>query len=198
MEKLSLSQKKIIIHAGIFILALSLAWFFLYSPSRENLSKAKQEFLAVEEEIHEIESLVDGSVPIDQSLSMLKERYQELDSKFPDKEEETLRALSDFAQKLNIDIVSIKPQRKRIVWEKEEEEAVQVDGKVCQCVTVSIDIRCFYQDLVKYVEVLKKELPAFMVVASVRLIKDKSRVKELKLTRDKLNVILIVELYLLS
>jgi len=198
MEKLSSSQKKIIIQAGIFILALSLAWFFLYSPSRKNLNEAKQDFSAVEQEIQEIESLVDGSVPIAESLSMLKEKYQELDSKFPDKEEETLRMLSDFAQKMNIDIVSIKPQRKRTVWRKEEEEAVQVDGKICQCVTVSIDVRCFYQDLVKYIEMLKKDLPAFMVVESVRLLKDKTRVKESKLTRDKLNVILIVGLYLLS
>jgi len=198
MEKISLNQKKILIQLGIFIVALSLVWFFLYLPSIKSADKARKELSAIEKEIGEIESMLDDSVPIDESLIQLKEKSEKLDNLFPDKEEETLRAISEFAQKLNINIVSIKPQQKKIIWKKEEEEALQVDGKICQSVTVSIQMTSFYQDLVKYIEMLDKELPAFMVVESVKLIKDKVRVRELKLNRDRLNVTLNIGIYLLS
>ena len=198
MEKISLNQKKILIQVGIFIVALSLVWFFLYLPSIKSADKARKELSAIEKEIREIESMLDDSVPIDESLTCLKERCEDMKNLFPDKEEETLRAISEFAQKLNINIVSIKPQQKRIIWKKEEEEALQVDGKICQCVTVSIELRSFYQDLVKYIEMLDKELPAFMIMESVKLIKDKVRVKQLNLNKDKLNVTLNIGIYLLS
>jgi len=199
MEKMTLSQKKTIIQVIVFVLMLFAAWFFLYLPPNNSMKTVKSELLETEKQIEEIERMIDKTTPINESLDLLRERHARLKGKFPEKEEESLRVLSDFARKFNIDVISTKPQAKKIVYRKDKEEPVKIKGKILQQVYVSIEMKCYYQDLVSYIEMLKNDLPAFMMVESVKIIKDKTKEKNSgSAAKFKLNVILNLSLYLLS
>ena len=112
--------------------------------------------------------------------------YKDFSSKFPEKEEESLRILSDIARNLNIEIISISPKPKRVF-----EAAGRVEEKICQFISVSMEMRGTYFNLVKYIESLKKDLPAFLSIEELRIKKE-------RIEGSLLNIMLTFKLYLLS
>ena len=121
---------------------------------------------------------------------LLETRYKELNSKFPEKEEGALGALSDLAKKHKIEIRSIRSQPKSFFLD-ENAQKIEIDGKVCQIFLVSMEIRTSYRDLVEYIDALKEYLPAYVTIESMRINKEASG-------SLKLNVALDLALYLLS
>ena len=73
----------------------------------------------------------------------------------------------------------------------ENNQKVEIEEKTCELVPVTIEMKCFYKDLVKYIETLKKSLPAFISIERLRINKDKSGI-------PRLNIVLDLNLYLLS
>ena len=56
---------------------------------------------------------------------------KKLDEKFPSKEEESLRALSDIANRLGVQIIAIKPGQKNSFLDADK-KPVKLAGRVCQ------------------------------------------------------------------
>ncbi len=162
--------------------------FFIYLPSSNRVAQIKKELSTVESQISEIEATISQSKSMDEGISLLRERFRELNNKFPPKEQEAIKAISGLARKLNIEIISIRPQPKKDFFD-ENNNNVEIDGKTCQSIFVSIEMSCFYKDLVRYIHSLKEDLPAFVSIQNLLVNKSGT---------SKLNVILDINLYLLS
>lgn len=165
------NQKRIIIMsaAGLFIFLLF--WVFLYFPSNREIARLKRELALTQRQIQGIEILLAGSKSRDEAVYSLKQRQQYLDSKFPQKEEESLRIITEVARKMNINVVSLQPGLRAEFLDGSGKQ-VLIDGKAVCYLPITIEVVCFYKDLVNYLTELKNVLPAFVSVSSLNINKD--------------------------
>lgn len=190
IRNLSPSQKKIIIISLVVVLAFLFFLLFIYLPTKNTVLKIKSELFDKERQIQEIETMLGDAKSLDEGIRLLKERHQRINKKFPQKEEEGIKILSDFARKLNIQILSIEPKPKQEFLD-ENNNKVTIEGMTCQSLLVSIEMSCLYKDLVRYIQVLKESLPAFFTIETLKINKDKSGTL-------RLNVKFDINLYILS
>ena len=173
MQKLTASQKKINITAIVMVLIFLSGWLLIYFPRQNKLRQLKNELSRMEGQIQQINALLGDNTTIDEGIRLFTERSRRLDAQFPHEEEEPIRWLSDSARKHNLGIVSIKSQPK-ILFQDEKQKPIEVEGKSCQVVGVSMEIKGSYRDLIEYMESIKKSLPTYVTVEKVRIYKDSS------------------------
>jgi len=191
MKKINDSQKKTIIYGAIAGGVFLIFWIFLYGPSRSHANRLKSRLLIVQGEVQDIESMVDRDRPVSESINLLRERQKELENKFPEKEEQSLRGLSDIARSLDIEVISISPQQKKTFLDDSNAQT-KIKGKTCQRVYVGMKIRCSYEGLVRFIGALKKDLPAFVTVEHLEIQKYATG------SRKRLSVVLELNLFLLT
>lgn len=189
-KKISLTQKKIIFIFAIVISAFLLFYFFVYSPAKNKVASLKQELSGVQGQIKAIEAITREAKTMEAGIALLETKYQQLSAKFPLKEEEVIKILSDLAPASNIEIISIRPESKTLFLDAGNQK-IEIDGKSCQKVFVSIELRGIYHDLVKYLDSVKESMPAFINIEGVKISKDSA-------ATVKLNINLGVSFYLLS
>jgi len=190
MKKLNPSQQKNIIATVITVAVLIAAGVFIYLPEHNKLDQIKEQLTAVEYQIRQVQGAADTNKAIEEKIKALQARYQFVESKFPSREYEALRLLSDFARKVNIDILSIRSEPKAMLLD-EDQQKIEADGKVCQKLPVSVELKCRYQDLLIYMAMLKESLPSYVMVEGLRVRKDETGASKLNITLDLI-------LYLLS
>ena len=190
IKKVSSTQKMIIIISLIVILVFLFFWFLIYLPSKKEVTRIKSQLSDLNNQIRQIEAITSQTTLTDEGIRIIRQRHQQLIDKFPQKEEESLRMLSDLAGNLNVELVSIKPQPKTVFLDQNK-NAVEIEGRVCQKVYVSIEIKSLYKDLVKYIQTIKESLPAFISIEKLNIGKD-------RLQAPKLKVLLELNLFLLS
>ena len=139
------------------ILVFFMAWLFIYHPAKEKIEQLKTELDNLEDQIRQIEVRVGEGKTMGEGIKALEARLQQINTKFPEKEEEGLGLLSHYAQKQNVEILSIKSETK-----KRCAKAGKVAGKSCYEVPVSLVMKGTYQGLVLYMEALKESLPAYI------------------------------------
>ncbi len=167
------TQKKIILAAAIVTSVFLIFCFFIYVPGKKQISNLRQELMGKQKEIDDIQAIVSQGDSLEQSIARLKEKCTLLEGKFPLKEEDTLGAISDLARKAKINLASVSPSPKKIVVD-ENQKNLTLDGKACQSLSVIISFDCSYRDLVKYIELLKEDLPSFAIVESLEANKNNS------------------------
>ena len=191
LEQITQAQRKIIFAAvidlSVFILFLSL----IYMPSRRKVAKLKAELQSIEQEVAEIKKIASQAGSLEKSITLFKDRYSVLQGKFPAKEEEAISKISDLARQLRINIISLKPGAKQVVF-SEGKEGLAIEQKVCHNILVAIEMDCTYAELVKYLELLNEELPALVTVETIEIANGGP------VTPGKLRVNLSFNLYLLS
>jgi len=190
MKKITVAQRKIIFLTTIVALAFSAVWFLVYLPERNRLHQFKEQLADVENQIRQVQGDAQANKAVEEKIKLLQERYQYVETKFPLKEYEALRLLSDFARKVNMDILSIRSEPKEIFLD-EAQQKIEVEGRVCQKLPVSVELKCRYQDLLAYLEMLEDFLPAYVTVEGLRIRKDEAGSFKLDMTLD-------LNLYLLS
>lgn len=189
-EKMKSPQKKIIFIGLIVFFTLIIFWVFVYLPTQNTVSRVKKELLDIEAQILEIETIMSRGRSMQDNIGLLRERVRVLERKFPAKEEEGLRSLSDLADKLNIEIVSLKPAPKEEVLDAKSQKTI-IEDKVCQKLAVSIEMKSNFKNLIRYITALKKSSPVFVTIDQLKINKD-------TLEGAKLNIVLDLSLYLLS
>jgi hypothetical protein len=165
------NQKQIIIMSAAVLFVFLLFWVFLYYPSSKEISSLKNELISTEQQIKGIEIFLSGSQSRDEAIRKLKERQLYLSNKFPDKEEESLRLIPEIARKMNINVVSLQPGQ-RSEFLDEAGKQVLIDGKKASYLPISMEVVCFYKDMVKYLTELKSILPAFVSVINLNARKE--------------------------
>ncbi|MDD5560671.1 MAG: hypothetical protein PHT50_00865 [Candidatus Omnitrophica bacterium] len=165
------NQKNIIIVSGAGLFVFLLLWIFLYLPSSKEISKLRKELISTQQQIKGIEMLLAGSKSREEAIRLLKEKQQYLNNKFPQKEEESLRLITEVARRMNISVVSLQPGL-RAEFLDQSGKPVLIDGKTVYFLPITIEIICFYKDLVDYLSELKNALPAFVSVINLNIEKD--------------------------
>ena len=110
--------------------------------------------------------------------------------KFPSREEEALRLVSEFARARGISIISMK-SRPKTEFLDVENKSVGMEEKICRILPVSIELTSSYKDLGQYIEILNESLPAYVTIEKLKIRKESG-------TASDLRIILELNLYLLS
>ncbi len=104
----------------------------------------------------------------DKVLNYFREIARGLDRKFPDTAEKSLLMLTDYANKFGVRVVRVQPESpKKVV--NARGRAMGADGKICYGVEVSLRFKGEYYNLIKYLDALRKVLPAFLVVRNISI-----------------------------
>lgn len=186
MLKITPTQKRIIGVTTVVVLAFVLVWSFVYLPARSKAAQLQSELKDLEEQIQQIEVMGTEGKTIGEGIIALETKYRQINIKFPEKEEEGLGLLSEFAQKQNLEVLSMGSQPKKSCTFAEK-----FDGKSCYEVSVSLVMRGTYPSLVLYMETLKKTLPAYVTFNRLGISKEGSAAAIININLD-------LRLYLLS
>lgn len=165
------AQKKIIFIALIIAIASLGLWFIIYLPAKTTLRQTQDEFLKAEGQIKEIEEILRRANTSVEAMKLLKEKYRRLDNKLSSRQEEAMKILSEPARRLNVEVISVSPRPQGVFVDKENQK-ISLEGKTCKVVPVSMGIRCFYKDLVKYIEALNQAAPVFITVEKILIKRD--------------------------
>ena len=162
------AQKKILIVGLSALAAFIIFWVFVYLPAESSVKKLKAKLIDLEGKIFRIEAIIGEENSFEEGFNALEEEFQRLERMLPDSEEDTLRAISDAAHRLGIDIISIKPQPKVPF---SEEEDVTIDGRPCEKMAISIIIRSKFKELGEFFEILRKDIDQLLTVERVGIAK---------------------------
>lgn len=165
------NQKNIIIMSAAALFVFLLFWIFLYFPSSKEIASLKNELISMQQQIQGIEIFLSGSQSRDEAIRALKARQLYLSNKFPLGEEESLRLIPEIARKMNIDVISIRPGL-RTEFLDEAGKQVIIDGKTASYLPITMEVTCFYKDMVAYLTKLKSLLPAFISVVNLDVRKE--------------------------
>lgn len=193
MQKIGITkhQKKIFKIVGIVVSAFAVFIIFIYIPAEKKLARLKGEYLIIQTEINEFNKSIGEGKPLEQVILSLKGRLEVLDKKFPEKEEVVFRDLSTLAEGLGIEVLSVRPEKKRVVTEIEN-VPVSIEGCLIQEMPISVNLRASYKALGEFLKNLKENSSSFIRVDSIRVGKTSDRGSTL------LNVNLNLNTYLIS
>lgn len=190
MKKIILSQNTAVNLTGAAVLVLLALWLPMYRSAGRSINQLRSELTATENQIRQIEAGADKGLSLRERGRSFDTNAQPIDSQFPQQKEESLRLLSEFARKLNIEIVSLRSQPTAACLDIDKKK-IAIEGMGCQRLSVSVELRGSYKDLLKYIETLKESLPAYFTAEKLRMAKDISGA-------SRLNITLELNLYLLS
>jgi len=165
------SQRKIIIISLSVLVIFLLLCVLLFLPASKEIEILKNELISTDQQIQGIEILIAGSQSRDEAIRLLKEKQQYLSNKFPKKEEESLRLIPEIARKMNIDVISMQPGSRSELLDETGKQIV-IENKVANYLPITLEVSCYFKDLVKYALELKAILPAFTNVNSLRIRKE--------------------------
>ena len=168
MLKIAFFQNRMVLVGGAVALVFSLVWFFIYLPSKERIENLETEFNEIYGHVERIEDIILKAKTVDEGMLLLQQKDEAVGSKFPDEEESCLKMLSSLARQSKINITSLNPSEKT-PFLGEDGKPIVIFGKVCQKVSVSLNIKSSYADFLKYIEILKESLPAHFTVEKLTM-----------------------------
>ncbi len=175
----------------ISIVGVLLFAFILFGrPRWIHLQNIKAEFLKMQRQIHQVESVLTQGSPLEEQIRFFDHRNKYINNAFPAKEEETLGKLSDMARKYRLQVSTVRIQPVEPFLNSEQNE-VMIDGKKCQTIIIAIQMSGSFKDFVDYLEHVKNSLPAYVTVERLDLQKQGT-------SPPALNILLELKLYLLS
>lgn len=152
-------EAAIITMAAIVILFIIIFWLSVYSPAKKRMNDLKNQFNTLESEMKKIEAMAEGGKSLDTAYTEFYRRLTALDAKIPREERTTLGDLSAQADKMNIEVSSIRPERV-----KESGLPVKIEARDVKAMPISMHIICDYITLGEYLNALRDTLPALISV----------------------------------
>jgi len=154
-----------IISVSAFLLFLFF-WLFLFMPAHKQVAALKNELILADQQIQSIELLLAGAQSQDQVVRLLKEKQRYLSNKFPQKEEEGLRLIPELARKMDIDIISLLPGTRTELLDASNKQ-IAIENRAVSYLPVTLELSCYFKDLVKYAIELRTTFPAFTSINSL-------------------------------
>ena len=165
-------------------------WILIYTPRVQELHSLKINFNDSQTQIQTIEDTIARGKSLNEGVRRLKELSQTLETKFPQREEEGLRLISDLARSNHVEILSLKIQPKNIMLDSEQKE-IKIQGRSSQTVLVVLEMKGNFKDLVRYLDVLKDKVPNYLTVEQLKISKETAEA-------TILNISLEIYLYFLN
>ena len=181
---------------GIFLWILGLVglsalfFLFMYRPAVHRLQDKKDEVEQIDDHLRWVNQTIESEKDPEHVFQRFIIDGQELGRRFPSSAEKSLLALADYANKFHVRISQVQAGEPRKVF-KARGMRFNADGKKCWGVHVSLKFQSEYYNLVKYIETLRKALPAYMVI-------DRMEIDNGFTTTPKLSGTIELYLYLLE
>jgi Tfp pilus assembly protein PilO len=145
--------------AFFILLCIAVFWAFIYSPARTKVVRLKGELAAIQSEIDKIERVSGGEKNLDKAYEKLYKQFTDLEEKLVKEAGAVLSALSSEADRMNIEVLVIKPEKV-----KPSKLPVKVQGRSVIEMPISINLRCDYITFGEYINVLSEKLNAVVNV----------------------------------
>jgi len=153
-----------------YIVALAFLIFivFIYLPLNKRLSMLKNELHSIEMQVSQIKKAVGEGRPLEEAITFFKNRLEILDRKFPDKDETILRELSTLAVKTGVEVVSMRPQKKKII---QDINGLPIKINVCyvQEMPITMNLKAPYKTIGEFVKLLREDFPVFVRIDMVHM-----------------------------
>jgi len=170
IQKDRITFSQIVIFAwGLSIVILVVLFYqFVVAPADSRVLDIQDRVDLVESRLKWITQTTEMVQAPEKVLNYFREADRELDRRFPATAEKSLLMLTDYANKFGVRIERIQPEAPRQVVNSRG-GVLGADGKVCYGVQVAIKFKGEYYNLIKYLEALRKVLPAFLVVRNISI-----------------------------
>lgn len=167
-RKVTGAQALVLLWAAGLLLGTLLLTRFAYIPLRDRLAAEEAKLFLVERRLGWLEEVIAAAKEPEQAMNLLTKTKQELSRKFPDSEQRSLLLLSDYANKFRVQMTQIRNEPPQIFKDSRGKEIV-VDQKTCFYVYTTMKLKADYMNLIKYLDVLGKVLPAYMTVERLEI-----------------------------
>ena len=161
-------HKNIIIAAAIVGLLFILFLVLVYLPSKNKINKLNAEIFAVQAEISRIRGGLDKNKSMEQNIIGLNEKLKDINVKLPPKEEIILRELTDAAKKFGIEVVSMSPEKKKVVTDIDG-SPVRVKDYFVKEMSVSMTAKTYYKKLGDFLIYIRENFPVAARVKDVSM-----------------------------
>ena len=188
MNTTGAAQKKFFITIAAMLIGLCASGFFIYLPRTAAIVRLKAELRTLEKRIQSFERM-GGEIKLGMEQNLLKYDSSLPGSKFPAREAQSVQMLSEYARKQKMDIVSLKIQPK-VVYLDGRQLSVRLN-RTCYALPVAMEITGHYENLVKYLELVKTYLPAYVTIEKLTIKTEEPQPGPLKIQLE-------INVYLLS
>jgi hypothetical protein len=167
-DRITYPQIAIFVWALSIVLGVVLFFQFVDGPADLRVLDVQNRLDLLENRLKWMTQTIDAVQDPEKVLNYFRETNRDLDRRFPNAAEKSLLMLKDYANKFGIRVERIQAtEPRRIV--NARGEVLGADGKVCYGLQVSLKFKGEYYNLVKYLEALRKVVPAFLVVRNISI-----------------------------
>lgn len=160
----SKSQQNIFFMALLVLLCLAVFWAFIYAPAKKKVNILKRELAVMQAEIDKIEKISGGEKSLDEAYKKLYNRYSGLEDKLTREAGSVLSALSSEADRMNIEVLIIKPEKAR-----PSKIPAKVKDKTVFEMPISMNLRCDYITFGEYIRVLPEKVDSLVKINKISM-----------------------------
>lgn len=160
-------NRRIIIAGGLVFLVVLIFLFLIYLPKWKELVRLKEELSIVESKIEKTGVSEGGMEWLEVAILRLNEELKKFEKKLPDKEESTLREISNTASQMGIEVLSITPS-------KSKTSSLSGDIRGCELreLKISMQLKAPFRVFGEYLRVLENRFPTAIRINNFILKKD--------------------------
>lgn len=160
--------KEMLIAVGVSILLVVLFVMFVYIPTGKRMRDMKGEAAEVSRETSEIRGVMGDAKSVDEAVLSMNKSITHIENLFPRKEEVILSELSNLATSMNMEVVSISPQKKSVVTAIDG-VTVSVEGSVVVEMPIRMSLRARYKSVGDLIIALRGAFPMLVKVDNLDL-----------------------------
>lgn len=190
LKKLSNEQKKALLMITVVVVSFILLWLLIYLPARSTVKRLKLELSGVDGQIQQIEAKAGQAGSLEEGIKRLDVNLKNMIKRFPNTEEESIKAFASFAKEAGVKVDSIRPLPKKELLDQNS-AVVKIKGKSCYVFPISVSLKGSFTDLVRFTQIVEKKLPAFAIIQKLNINSDPANLQMLNINMD-------LDLYLLA
>ncbi|HOW88444.1 MAG TPA: hypothetical protein P5561_04270 [Candidatus Omnitrophota bacterium] len=165
-EKITAAQIAIFIWASCIAVTVWLFSLIVMGPAHQRVVEAKDKVDILESRLKWVTRVIESRQEPAKVFEYFVAVDRDLVRRFPNSVEKSLIALADYANKFGVRIERVQADKPRKVVTARG-IPLGADEKVCTGVSVTFKFKSEYDNLLKYLETLRKVLPAYTVVRNM-------------------------------
>ena len=196
-RKLTKAQRYIILLFIIDVIAFLVLIDKIYLPANRGIKLLRDELEKMDEEVVGLKNIMraaPGALSTEQgnggNPQAWESQFTDLYKKFPPQEDTTLKSLQELARTHNLSILSVR-LREKVPCYGRQNNKLTIEGKTCQEVGFTLEMRGRYEDVLNYMKRIKEDVAAYISF-------DAMEAKVMNNTDHTLKVALTLTVYLLS
>jgi hypothetical protein len=162
------AQCVIFVWAAALVVVAMLFFHFLYRPAYDRLQDEKDLVELLGDHLRWVTQTLDTVPDPQRVFEYFAAQDREFDRRFPDVEQKSLLAITEYAHKFQVRLERVHAEAAQDVLGPRGAK-VTADNKRCVGVRVAMNFKSDYFNLVKYLETLRKVVPAYMVVEKMEI-----------------------------